>query len=273
MFSVFSLFILTTLFLFIFGTIIGSFLNVVIYRSLKDESWVKGRSKCESCGTLIHWYDNIPLLSYFLLSGKCRKCKTPIAITHPVVEFLTGTLFVWWYWGGSLFFRITHEPLRYVQPLFWLVVGLLLLVIVCADFLYYLIPDEAVLLLTGVTLLYRVALVSTGVMQPFDFIRAVIGAIGLSLFFFSIYFLSKKKGMGFGDVKLIFPLGLLMGWPNMMVGTLLGFLLGSVVGVVLLLSGKKTFKQAIPFGPFLILGAVGALVWGNQLLQWYFHLL
>src|SRR5262249_53647315 len=106
-------------FLFIFGTMIGSFLNVVIYRTLNEESWVKGRSKCESCGKQIKWYDNVPLISYFVLGGKCRACKAPISISHPVIEFLTGTLFVWWYWGGSLFFRLTQQPLGVIQPLFW----------------------------------------------------------------------------------------------------------------------------------------------------------
>ncbi len=268
-----SLFLLTTLFLFIFGTVIGSFLNVVIYRTLKDESWVKGRSKCENCHKLIHWYDNIPLLSYFILGGKCRNCKTPIAITHPVVEFLTGTLFVWWYWGGSLFFRITHEPLRYVQPIFWLMVGLILLVILCVDFIYYVIPDEAIVILTALTLLYRIALMVTGVMQVADFGRALVGAVGLSLFFAFLWFVSKKKGMGFGDVKLVFPLGLLMGWPNMLVGMFLAFIFGSIMGIGLMFARKKTWKQAIPFGPFLVIGTIGALVWGNQLMQWYFHLL
>ena len=268
-----SFFLLIASLLFLLGSMIGSFLNVVIYRTLKDESWVKGRSKCENCQSLIHWYDNIPLLSYFVLGGKCRSCKTPIAITHPVVEFLTGSLFVWWYLGGSLFFHITHEPLRYVQPLFWLIVGLILLVIFCADLLYYRIPDEAVLMLSGVTLLYRIALVTTGVMQIEDFARAVVGAFGLSFFFYCLWYFSKKKGMGFGDVKLVFPLGLLMGWPDMIAGMFAAFIFGSVVGISLLVFGKKTWKQAIPFGPFLILGTVVSLVWGNQLVQWYFHLL
>lgn len=268
-----SLFFLTTAFLFVFGTIIGSFINVVIYRTLKDESWVKGRSKCESCGKQIHWFDNIPLFSYLILGGKCRHCKEPISISHPVIEFLTGSLFVWWYIGGFIFFRITHQPLHYVQPLFWLVVGILLLIIFAADYLYFLIPDEAVISLTVITLAYRVALMATGVMQVPDFGRAVLGSLGLVAFFFTLWYFSKGKGMGFGDVKLVFPLGLLMGWPNLLVGMFLAFIFGSLFSLPLLISGKKKLRQPIPFGPFLILGTVVTLVFGNQLMQWYLHLL
>ncbi len=272
-----SFFFLTTIFLFIFGTIIGSFINVVIYRTLKKESWVKGRSKCENCQKQIQWFDNLPLLSFFILGGKCRHCKTSISISHPVVEFLTGSLFVWWYWGGSLFFRITEAPLQFIQPIFWLLVGLILVIIFCVDILYFIIPDEAVIALTSLTVLYRVSLVTTGVMQLPDLGRAILGSLGLSLFFYGIGVLyekiTKKSGMGFGDVKLVFPLGLLMGWPNLLVGIFLSFIFGSVVGVALILLGKRKFQQAIPFGPFLIAGTITALVVGNQLLQWYVHLL
>lgn len=268
-----SLFFLTSAFLFIFGTVIGSFINVVIYRTLNNESWVTGRSKCENCHKQIHWFDNIPLFSYFILGGKCRYCKTPISVTHPVVEFLTGSLFVWWYWAGFVFFKITHQPLHYVQPIFWLFVGIILLIIFCADALYFIIPDEAVIALSALTLIYRLALVATHVMQVADFGRAVAGGLCITFFFFSLWFFSKGRGMGFGDVKLVFSLCLLMGWPNMFVGIFLSFILGSVVSIPLLIAGKKKLKQPIPFGPFLILGTVIALVFGNQLMRMYLHLL
>lgn len=273
MFSNWLFFLGMTFFLFCFGTIIGSFMNVVIYRTLKKESWVKGRSKCENCQKQIRWYDNVPLLSYFLLGGKCRFCKTTISISHPVVEFLTASLFVWWYWGGSLFFRITEAPLQYIQPIFWLLVGLILLIIFFVDLVHFIIPDETLVVLTSLTVIYRLVLVSTKVMQPADLVNSLLGALALTLFFFSLWFFTKGKGMGFGDVKFVFPLGLLMGWPNMLVGIFLAFIFGSVVGVWLLVTGKKKIRQPIPFGPFLILGSIVALVFGNQLVQWYVHLL
>src|SRR5260221_77051 len=139
-------FLFITFVLFLFGAVIGSFLNVVIYRTMAGEPWTRGRSHCETCGKMVHWFDNIPLISYFILRGKCRACRAPIAITHPVIEFLTGSLFIWWYWGGTFFFRLTQQPFHYVQPLFWLLVGILLVIIFFADALYFIIPDEAVFL-------------------------------------------------------------------------------------------------------------------------------
>jgi leader peptidase (prepilin peptidase)/N-methyltransferase len=134
-------FLLISCFLFALGAVIGSFLNVVISRSMSGESWVKGRSHCDECGKQIVWWDNMPLLSFILLRGKCRWCKKSISLSHPVIEFLTGSLFVWWYWGGFFFFRLTQQPFHYVQPLFWLVVALILLVIFFADLIVDLISS------------------------------------------------------------------------------------------------------------------------------------
>lgn len=115
------LFFLVTLLLFFLGTIVGSFVNVVIHRSIEGEQWIKGRSKCDHCGKVLPWYDMFPLLSYFVLQGKSRCCHKPLSISHPVVEFLTGILFVWWYWGGTFFFQLAQAPFSVVQPFFWLI--------------------------------------------------------------------------------------------------------------------------------------------------------
>ncbi len=265
--------LLISLFLFAFGAMIGSFLNVVIYRSVKGESWVAGRSKCEHCNKQIRWYDNVPLLSFMLLKGKCRWCKTPISITHPVVEFLTGTLLVWWYLGGTFFFRLTQQPFHYVQPLFWLIVGFLLVFIFVADTLYMIIPDEAVGVLLFLTLLYRISLSLSGVMQPLDFVKTILGAMICGGFFFFLWWITKGKGMGLGDVKFAVPFALLLGWPNFIIGVFVSFLLGAGVAVVLLLLKKKKMKQVIPFGPFLVMGLVLTLVWGSNMLHWYLQYL
>lgn len=129
-------FLLTTIVLFVLGACVGSFLNVIIYRTISGESWVIGRSHCDFCKKKIAWFDNVPLLSYALLRGKSRCCHKPLSISHPVVETLTGVLFVWWYWFGSFFFRLTQQPLETLQPLFWLCVALLLLVVFVSDVLY-----------------------------------------------------------------------------------------------------------------------------------------
>lgn len=267
--------LLMSLFFFAFGTIIGSFINVMIYRSLdsktvkKGETWYKGRSRCDHCHKVIAWYDNIPLLSYVILGGKCRHCRAAINITHPTVELLTGLLFVWWYGATLLFFQLTRAPFNTLQPVFWLAVGLLLLYIFLTDIRYYLIPDTAVLFLTLMVVVYRVALVVSGIMQLHDFLLAIACMVGAVLFFGALWLGTKGKGIGFGDVKLMVPLGLLLGWPNALVMLFVSFILGAGVGIVLLVSGKRKFGQIVPFGPFLVMGTWVSLVWGDQLFSWY----
>ncbi|MDH5532960.1 MAG: prepilin peptidase [Candidatus Pacebacteria bacterium] len=266
-------FLIISLALFFTGAAIGSFLNVVIYRSLNDESWVTGRSRCDSCRKKISWYDNIPVLSYLILRAKCRFCKKPIALTHPVVEVLVGSLFVWWYWSASIFFTLTQRPFEVLQPAFWLVVGIILIAILVTDYLYYIIPDSFVILLLGLTIIYRAALVGFGIMQTNDLIMAIFGMILSVLFIGSLWFFTRGKGMGLGDVKLMVPLSLLLGWPNTLVGLFLSFILGGFVGGGLLLSKRKKMGQVVPFGPFLILGTFISLIWGDQILTWYLSFL
>jgi leader peptidase (prepilin peptidase) / N-methyltransferase len=266
-------FVLITLALFSLGAILGSFLNVVIYRSIAGETWITGRSRCDDCRTLIRWFDNIPLLSFLLLRGKCRSCKKSISLTHPVVELLTGSLFVWWYWFGSFFFKLSQEPFHYLQPLFWLVVGLILIAIVVADFLFYVIPDEMVGLLMVLTLGYQVSLVLFDQMKLFDLIGSLIASLIAGLFFLLLWLITKGKGMGLGDVKLIIPLILLVGWNLSYLAIFIAFLVGAGVGLLMILLKKRKLKQAIPFGPFLIIGTITALIYGETLIQWYWSLL
>ncbi|MDQ5951767.1 MAG: Prepilin leader peptidase/N-methyltransferase [Patescibacteria group bacterium] len=266
-------FFLVPAFLFIFGAAIGSFLNVIIYRSSIGESWVNGRSHCEKCKKVIAWYDNIPLLSYFILGGKCRNCKTPLSLSHPVVESLTGILFVWWYFAGFLFFKLSQLPFIFLQPLFWLAVGIILLMIVIIDLREMIIPDTGVALLFVLVIMYRLGLTASGVMKTNDLYLSLLSMIGAGLFFFLIWFLTKGKGIGFGDVKLAFPLGLLLGWPLTIVWIFSSFIIGAVFGIGLLLSHKVKMKQAIPFGPFLVAGTLVSLIWGDQLFHWYVTLI
>ncbi|MBD3279723.1 MAG: hypothetical protein GF390_03360 [Candidatus Pacebacteria bacterium] len=260
---------LVTICLFVLGAIIGSFLNVVIYRTVQEQSWIKGRSKCEFCQQKIAWYDNIPLLSFFFLKGKCRHCQQTIGFIHPVVEFLTGALFVWWYWGGFWFFRLTQHPFQTLQPLFWLLVGILLLIIFVADLRYLIIPDLAAGALLMITLLYRVSLTMMGVMQLRDLQLAVISSIIITIGFALLWLITKGKGFGLGDVKLVFPLGLLLGWPKILVGVFLAFFIGAITGIILISLKRKKFGQVIAFGPFLVLGTVLALIWGEVIWHGY----
>ena len=262
-------FLLPALFFFLLGIVLGSFLNVVILRSIREESWLGGRSHCDVCETTIAWYDNIPLLSYLVLRGKCRHCRTAISLSHPVVEGLTGLLFVWWYAGLFFFFKLTQEPFVILQPLFWLLVAVLLVIIFFTDILVYLIPDRMVILLSGLVLVYYVALLLAGIMQPMDFLYSLISMSVAVAFFYALWYFTQGRGLGFGDVKLIAPLSLLMGWPATVVGIFSAFILGAVVGIFLIILGKKKLKQPMPFGPFLVIGAVIALLWGHDIFSWY----
>jgi leader peptidase (prepilin peptidase) / N-methyltransferase len=260
-------------FLFAIGLIIGSFLNVLISRTVWGEDWVSGRSRCDHCKKPIAWYDNIPLLSYLMLLGRCRYCRKKIAIQHPAIELMTAFLFIWWYVIGFTFFTLAGEPFFIVQPAFWLIVGILMLVIFVADWLYQIIPDFANFLLIGLAIAYRLYLTLSGVMQWQDFWLAIATGMGMMLFLGALWAFTKGRGMGFGDVKFALGMGVLLGWPRALVALLLAFWLGALVGTVFLVFKVKSLKDKIAFGPFLIIGTAIALIFGNQLWGMYLRLM
>jgi prepilin signal peptidase PulO-like enzyme (type II secretory pathway) len=266
--QIFVLFII-----FLFGLSIGSFVNVVILRTLQEETFIKGRSRCDHCRKQIAWYDNIPLLSFIILNGKCRHCKKPIALQHPLVELTTAILFVWWYVVGFTVFQLTTQPLLFVQRGYWLLVGILLLIVLVTDLTTYLIPDFSVVLLSGAALFYRLYLVHMGIMAPIDLYTAIASGIGLSLFFTGLIVATRGRGMGWGDAKLAIALGLILGWPRSVVAVFLAFIVGAIAGLFLVSFGKKSFGQTIPFGPFLVVGTVVSLLYGYDIWLWYVALL
>lgn len=258
---------------FLLGTAVGSFINVYVLRTLAGEDYVRGRSRCDTCRRPLVWYEMVPLLSFLALRGRCRTCQAEIDVMHPVVELLTGALFVWWWLIGAAFFQLSQQPLDVIQPVFWLGVGLLLLLITVIDLRAMIIPDWTILTLAGWALGYRMLLSALGVYRQADLAMSLFGAQLVMGFFLLLWLLTRKRGLGFGDVKLVFPLGLLVGWPKVLVSTFLAFILGAVVGVLLILSGRAKFGRPLPFGPFLVAGTVLALLWGDSLLAWYLHLL
>lgn len=264
-------------FLFLMGLIWGSFLNVVIYRMSHGGSFAKGRSICPKCKHLIPWMMNIPLLSYLFLKGRCAFCHKKISIQYPVIEFLTGIFFVWWFVVGFNFFKLVGNPWSLIQPVFWLSVGLVMFAILVIDLLYMIIPFGLNLTLFSLALAYRVALTSFGIMTVIDFSRAILSGVGVCLLFILLQIVTKKikkvDGFGLGDIYLVPSLGLLLGWPKILPGMFLAFVLGSVVGGVLLILKKKKLTQYLPFGPFLILGTVISLLWGNAIWAWYISFL
>lgn len=242
------------------GLLIGSFLNVVIHRVPLGESVVHPRSRCPQCGTELAAYDNIPVVSWLVLRGRCRTCGTPISPRYPLVELGTAVLFgvtAWWL-GPSL-----------ALPAY-LYLAAISVALALIDLDVKRLPDAIVLPS------YVVALVLLVVPAALDgawqsLLRAVITGAALYAFYFLLAFI-YPPGMGFGDVKLAGVLGIYLGWvawPLAVVATFAAFLIGAVVGVAVMIRARTGRKTKVPFGPFMIVGTYLALWWGQDVVDWY----
>jgi leader peptidase (prepilin peptidase)/N-methyltransferase len=237
---------------FLFGLVIGSFLNVVIGRLPESRSVVRPRSACPGCGASIRWYDNVPVLSWLWLRARCRSCRAAISWRYPVVELLTAGLFA--------LAAYRFGPTTELVPALLLLATLI--VITGIDLDHQLIPD--VITLPGVA---AGAALSIAI-HPDHWLDIVLGiAVGGGLFF--VIILASGGGMGGGDMKLGAMLGAFLGWKLVLLAILLAVFAGGAVAITLLMSGSKGRKDPVPFGPFLALGAVLSLLWGNGLLAWY----
>jgi leader peptidase (prepilin peptidase) / N-methyltransferase len=246
--------------IFILGLCVGSFLNVLVDRLPKEESIVKGRSHCEKCKKELAWFDLIPLVSFLSLQGKCRYCRTPLSLYYPVVEFATGVLFVTTLSlsGG---FRI--YDLRFMISLgYYLFITSSLIVVFFTDLKYGIIPDKVIVPAILISFLYLI------LNTNYLILPHLLSALGACLFFLILFLITKGKGMGFGDVKFAFLMGLVLGFPNIIVSLYIAFLTGAIVGCILIIWRKRKLKGAsIPFGPFLVLGTFIAISWGELILQ------
>lgn len=296
--------------LFLFGSIFGSFFKVVVDRSRwlyeqelapssisdkassfrhkiirfvrklfgqqtnENQKWHQGRSRCDHCHQLIPWYDNIPLLSYLFLGGRCRFCGKRISPSHPLAELLTGLVFCL---AGYLSFS---HPLLTLWPhpvalIFLLLALSTLWLIFLFDWQYLIIPDELVLCLTLLGLIRLAALSTSSLSWPVGL--DLITAFSMFLVFLGLRYLPlalvKKEGMGWGDIKLIAPLTLVLGYQQAIVGVFCAFIIGGVWGIILLVAGKAKAGQMVSFGPLLVIGSMLGLVWGSQLWQFYWTLL
>lgn len=240
------------------GLLIGSFLNVVIWRVPRHESVVTPPSRCPGCDQLIRPYDNIPVLSWLILRGKCRDCKTKISARYPLVE--AGTAILW----GLLAWRFAGS---WALPAY-LVLAAGLVVLSLIDLDTFLLPNRIVYPLTiTVTVLFGVAGILDGGVG--DFRRALLCGLFVFAVFLLLHLISPR-GMGFGDVRFSFVLGLALGWVSpatAFLGIFMGFLLGAVVGIGLMATKVKTRKDHVPFGPFMALGTVSALLIGPPILR------
>lgn len=275
------------LFATLFGLLVGSFLNVVIYRLpiMMEKEWKKEctecfpdlkstpktadieekfnlsvpRSRCPKCNTQIKFYDNIPVISWLLLRGKCRQCSNPISFRYPAIELLSGAMC----FGVSYLLPFSYFAIAAV------LFTLTLIALTFIDIDTMLLPDQITLplLWTGLYL----SLVGWSSVSLMD---SVIGAMAGYLILWSIYWafklLTGKEGMGYGDFKLLAALGAWLGWQQLPLIVLLSSIVGAIIGIAMLRAQKNGYDKAIPFGPYLAIAGWICLLWGQEISQWYF---
>ena len=263
----------------IFGLMVGSFLNVVIYRlpKMMEQEWhnnclelqgkeipvqtqysiVKPRSACPHCGHQISALENIPIISYLALKGRCRACKAPISMRYPLIEALTGVLI------GLISWKFGYSSITLLAWIFTFA----LIALTFIDFDTQLLPDDITLPLLWLGLLFNLNFGFT------DLKSAVIGAVAGYLVLWSVYWLFKlirgKEGMGYGDFKLLAAIGAWFGWKLLPAVILLSSTLGAAIGIALIVLAKRGKEVPIPFGPFLAIGGIAALFFGQQLAAIY----
>ena len=267
----------------VFGAIIGSFLNVVIHRVPNEESIVFPNSRCPSCGAVIAFYDNIPVLSYVLLRAKCRQCKEHISFRYPAVELLTAALFIGVAWHDGLSAALPFD-LVFVSALLALVFidaqhMILPNVITYPGIVFALVARAAIPLLTGTPHFDDIPSLSHGALAGMPLwvvslagalIGALIGGGSLWLMGWTWEKLRGIEAMGLGDVKMMFMVGAYLGWRLTILTIFVGVLGGSIIGILLMARQReRNMQMLLPFGVFLGLGAIAALLFGAPLVEWY----
>jgi leader peptidase (prepilin peptidase)/N-methyltransferase len=244
----------------IFGALIGSFLNVCICRLPEGESIVFPGSRCPQCHHPIPFYDNIPILSYLWLHGRCRNCHHPISLQYLIVEGTTALI--------SLVSFMTFGPSWSYLIYFSFMAALTVMTVI--DLYHQIIPD--VISLPGI----GAGLLASLVLPKITFVNSLLGVLlgGGSLFLVATLYqwLFKREGMGGGDVKLLAMIGAFLGWKAVILTILFSSLIGSLVGISIMLIKGKDFKYAIPYGPFLSIGAALSLFYGEEVIRWYLYL-
>jgi len=246
--------------LFLFGLAWGSFLNVVIYRLPRNMSLVHPPSACPRCGSRIKFYDNIPLLSYLLLRGRCRACGGPISPSYPLVELLT-----------ALSFLILHA--QYSWRLHFFASCLFVSALIALGFIDYfhqILPDEITLPGLGLAIVYSLFRDDLTFRQ--SLVGAVVGASLLLAIYVGYFVLRKKEGMGLGDITMMLLIGAYLGWTKAVFTLIIASLVGSLVGLFLVYIRKKTFQYSLPFGTFLAPAAFFSFLWGDKIIQAYLSL-
>ncbi|MCR4275417.1 MAG: prepilin peptidase [Candidatus Wolfebacteria bacterium] len=288
--------------LFLAGISVGSFINVISLRYNPEEKilskrTIGGRSRCPYCHKELRWFELIPLLSFLWQKGKCRGCGRFLFWQYPVVEILSGLIFLLvplkiFNFKFSILNFQTILNYQLLITVIWVLIFLIFLLISIIDFRHYIIPDQLNLSLAFIGFFFLILnqftnLPISQLTNPVSFLGyygALINpfsniwvnhffAAFIAMFFFgAIILLTRGKGMGWGDFKLAGALGLIFGWPDILIAVMLSFVIGSIISIVLMLKRKKTMKDAVPFGPFLVIGATTVFFFGYQLVNLYFKL-
>ncbi|MFC2948649.1 prepilin peptidase [Virgibacillus sediminis] len=245
-----------TIIFFLFGLIFGSFFNVVGLRLPKGMPFANDRSACPQCGSHLSWYENIPLLSFILQKGKCLHCHERISPLYPMIEVMTGLLFMTSY-------LLLGLQLELATPL--LLISMLMIILV-ADLVYMQIPNKVLLFFLPFTILIRI-------LVPLDPWWSPILGGALGLLITSAIIIISRGGMGAGDMKLFGVLGLILGVEMLMVAFFLSCMIGAVIGFILLAFKVVGRRQPVPFVPYIVAGTLIAYFYGDGLMEWYFSLL
>jgi leader peptidase (prepilin peptidase)/N-methyltransferase len=240
----------------LFGAVIGSFLNVCIFRLPRGASVVWPASACPACGRSLAWFDNIPVVSYLALAGRCRSCREPISIRYPIVEALTALMFAgaWWLYGPSLLLAAR------------LIFGCALIVLFAIDLEHHLLPNA--ITLPGIVIGFVFSLFT----EP-GWLASLIGIlIGGGILYATAeayYRVRGEEGLGMGDVKMLAMIGAFLGWKLVILTLVLSSLLGSMIGIAVIIARRGGMKYALPYGTFLSLAALVASLYGSRIVDWY----
>ena len=263
------------LLIFLFGLTLGSFLNCLIYRFEVGENFLRGRSYCPHCKHILSWKDLIPVFSFIILKGKCRYCKKPISWQYPLVELTTAILFllIFNYLSKA---RVGDEGGAFSDlhfSFFIFIIACFLIIIFVYDLKHYIIPDKIIYPAIGTAFIYNILNSYFVIHNSYSIVNSLEAAFIVSAFFLAVILISRGKWLGLGDVKLAFFMGLFLGFPNILFALFLAFSIGAIIGIGLIISGKKTLKSEVPFGPFLVTGTFLAMFWGERIINWYLTLI